>query len=175
MGESLIIREAELSDVPYILDIYNQGIEDHIATLETEKKDVAYMNDWFNDHQERYKVIVAELGNKVVGWASLNPYNNRCAYAGVADLSIYINRDERGKGIGKVLLSSMEEKAMENQFHKIVLFTFPFNALGQNLYRRLGYQEVGVFKEHGILEGKFVDVLAMEKIISQVEDKTAEV
>ncbi|RFU60150.1 arsinothricin resistance N-acetyltransferase ArsN1 family A [Bacillus sp. V59.32b] len=166
MGASVIIREARAADIQCILDIYNQGIEDRIATLDTDKKDISYMTDWFNNHQGRYKILVAEYNNTVVGWASLNPYNNRCAYSGVADLSIYIDREERGKGIGKCLLSLLEEKAVQNEFHKIVLFTFPFNTLGQSLYQRSGYQVVGVFKEQGILDGHFVDVLAMEKIIS---------
>lgn len=125
-----------------------------------------YMTEWFRDHQDRFKVLIAECDSEVIGWASLNPYSNRCAYAGVADLSIYIHRDKRGKGIGKRLLSQIEEKAKENRFHKIVLFTFSFNKMGQNLYRGLGYRGVGVFSEQGIIDGKFVDVMAMEKILS---------
>ena len=58
-----------------ILNIYNQGIEDRIATLETDVKDIAYMNNWFQQHQDRYAVIVAEFAGDVIGWASLNPYS----------------------------------------------------------------------------------------------------
>ncbi|MCY9141965.1 GNAT family N-acetyltransferase, partial [Peribacillus frigoritolerans] len=78
-----------------IKDIYNQGIEDRIATLETELKDQDYMEEWFTKHSGRYKVIVAEQEGEIVGWASLNQYNNRSAYNGVADLSVYISRDHR--------------------------------------------------------------------------------
>jgi L-amino acid N-acyltransferase YncA len=113
----------------------------------------------------RYKVIVAEYKDQIVGWASLNQYNNRCAYDGVADLSVYISREFRGKGIGKQLFVELESIAREIGFHKMVLFTFPFNELGQGLYKKMGFREVGVFKNQGILDGKFVDVMAMEKLL----------
>ncbi|GER68290.1 N-acetyltransferase [Weizmannia acidilactici] len=158
------IRPAVTGDLESILLIYNQGIEDRIATLEEEKKDLEYMRAWFNSHTGRFAVMVAEKDDEVVGWASLNPYSSRCAYAGVAELSIYIRRDQRGKGIGTLLLQEIEQVAIHQAFNKIVLFTFPFNQLGQGLYRKNGYREVGVFKNQGKLDGKFVDVMIMEKV-----------
>jgi L-amino acid N-acyltransferase YncA len=162
---NIVIRTALQRDVDDILTIYNEGILDRIATLETKTKDRPHMTDWFNKHQDRYKVIVAELDSQVVGWASLNPYNNRQAYDGVADLSVYIKRECRGRGIGGKLLSSIQKMAVENQFHKIVLFTFPFNELGQGLYKKEGFREVGIFRNQGKLDGKYIDVMAMEKLL----------
>jgi L-amino acid N-acyltransferase YncA len=162
-----VIRLATEKDIDSIQMIYNQGIEDRIATLETETKDYSFIKDWFDKHNGRYQVIVAEEGNKILGWASLNPYNNRAAYLGVADLSLYISRESRGKGIGGKLLEAIQIIAKENDFHKIVLFTFPFNQLGQGLYRNKGYREVGVFKNQGILDGQYVDVMAMEKLLME--------
>ncbi|MEK4010187.1 arsinothricin resistance N-acetyltransferase ArsN1 family A [Peribacillus sp. FSL M8-0224] len=161
----MIIRDAMETDIDSIKEIYNQGIVDRIATLETELKDQTYMEEWFTKHIGRFKVMVAEQEGEIVGWASLNPYNSRNAYKGVADLSVYISRDHRGKGIGGLLLQSIEKLATENDFNKIVLFTFPFNQMGQGLYKKRGYREVGVFKNQGILDGEFVDVMAMEKLL----------
>lgn len=169
MKTELKIRLAAVSDLESILNIYNQGIEDRIATLEEEQKDIEYMREWLNNHTGRFSVIVAEQDDEVIGWASLNPYSNRCAYAGVADLSIYIRRDYRGKGVGSVLLNEIEQAAIKNDFNKIVLFTFPFNNLGQGLYRKKGYREVGVFKNQGKLDGRFVDVMIMEKVFECVK------
>lgn len=107
------------------------------------------MRKWFTDRSEKYKILVAELNSQVVGWVALNPYSHRCAYRGIADLSIYMRRNQRGKGIGKALLSHIEKEAVKSQIHKIVLFTFPFNELGQGLYKSMGYREAGTFKEHG--------------------------
>ncbi|MEK4436157.1 arsinothricin resistance N-acetyltransferase ArsN1 family A [Paenibacillus sp. FSL K6-2862] len=160
----VILRQATEVDLGSILTIYNQGIEDRIATLETDIKDEAYMSDWFNKHQGRYSVLIAEQSDQVVGWASINLYNPRSANDGVGDISIYIHRDYRGKGIGKQLLQKLEEIGKQNNFYKFVLFTFPFNTLGQRLYHRAGYREVGIFRSQGVLEGNFVDVMAMEKL-----------
>lgn len=161
----VILRQATEVDLGSILTIYNQGIEDRIATLESELKDETYMFDWFKQHQGRYRVLVAEVNKNVIGWASINVYNPRSAYDGVGDLSIYIHRDHRGKGIGKQLLQKLEEIGKQNNFYKFILFTFPFNTLGQSLYHRAGYREVGVFQSQGVLEGDFVDVMAMEKLL----------
>ncbi|AIQ64103.1 GCN5 family acetyltransferase [Paenibacillus stellifer] len=161
------IRKAKAEDLNDILLIYNQGIEDRIATLETESKNQDYIQKWFDEHQGRYGVLVAEADDQIVGWASINPYSHRCAYQGVADLSIYIHRDYRGQGIGSALLPALEEEARHNKFYKIVLFTFPFNQKGQGLYRKLGYREVGVFKDQGILDGERIDVMIMEKVFNE--------
>lgn len=165
MISEAVVRGARESDLKAILAIYNQGIEDRIATLETEIKDSSYMTEWFKKHQNRYSVVVAEEERNIIGWASLNPYNNRSAYDGVADISVYISRESRGRGVGGKLLSTLEAKAKENNFHKLVLFTFPFNGLGQGLYKKMGFREVGIFQNQGVLDGKFVDVMAMEKIL----------
>jgi len=165
MVDQLTTRIASEQDIESIRMIYNQGIEDRIATLETEQKESPYMINWFEQHKGRYKVLVAEQNGEVIGWASLNQYSNRCAYNGVADLSVYIRRDFRGKGIGTKLLQDIESLAIQHQFNKIILFTFSFNALGQGLYRKSGYREVGVLEKQGQMDGKFIDVMIMEKIL----------
>lgn len=163
---NLNVRLADLRDLRDILHIYNQGIEDRIATLEENPKDLHYIQNWFEkDHHHPYSVVVAEKAGEIVGWASLNRYSNRCAYAGVADLSIYIERSHRGSGVGSFLLDEVERMAIHNNFNKIVLFTLPFNERGQGLYKKLGYREVGIFKNQGKLDGSFVDVMAMEKVL----------
>jgi len=164
--ETVTIRAAETRDLESIRRIYNEGIEDRVATLDENPKDDADIREWWNNHAGRYAVIVAERDGEITGWASLNPYSHRCAYAGVADLSIYIARSARGTGVGKRLLAELERVARQNEFYKIVLFTFPFNEAGQRLYRGLGYREVGVFKEQGRLDGVPTDVMAMEKLLT---------
>lgn len=159
------IRTAVSADLPLILNIYNQGIEDRIATLEQDLKEMSDIEIWFQEHQGRYSVLVAESKGEIVGWASLNPYSHRCACKGVADLSVYVDRAFRGNGIGGLLLQALEKTAKENDFHKIVLFTFPFNEIGQRLYNKMGYRQVGTFKNQGILDGRFIDVMAMEKLL----------
>ncbi len=159
-------RIATPADLDAILRIYNEGIDDRLATLDEEKKTAGEIATWWSDRGDRYVVLIAENDRSaIVGWASLNPYSHRCAYRGVADLSVYVARDARGTGVGTALLSAIEREAKRNEFYKIVLFTLPINTAGQFLYRKLGYREVGVFHEQGRLDGKPVDVMAMEKLL----------
>ncbi|QGU96378.1 GNAT family N-acetyltransferase [Clostridium bovifaecis] len=160
------VREAKVEDVPYVASIYNQGIEDRVATLETRLRDNTEMLEWLSSRGERYKVIVIEDRENIVrGWASINLFNSRCCYSGVGDLSIYIDRSIRGKGLGKILLSSVLKTAKKQEFHKLVLSTFESNEAGKSLYRALGFREVGTYENQGILDGKFINVTIMEKLI----------
>jgi phosphinothricin acetyltransferase len=160
------LRSATAGDLEAIRRIYNEGIEDRVATLDEDPKTADDIAAWWAQHTERYAVVVAENdAGDVVGWASLNPYSHRCAYRGVADLSVYVARSARGTGVGTALLRALERRAKEHAFHKIVLFTLSCNASGQGLYRKLGYRHVGVFHEQGCLDGAYVDVMAMEKIL----------
>lgn len=161
-----IIREADLNDIPYITKIYNEGIEDRIATLETRLRDEEEMKEWLLNRSDKHKVLVVEDERRnVYGWASINIFNSRCCYGGVVDLSIYINRSMRGKGLGKILLGSLIETAKEQGFHKIVLSTFKFNEAGQKLYKALGFREVGTYEKQGLLDGNWIDVTIMERLL----------
>ncbi|MCM0647285.1 arsinothricin resistance N-acetyltransferase ArsN1 [Clostridium swellfunianum] len=160
------IRNANVKDITCITNIYNQGIEDRIATLETRLREDDEMSIWLSSRDKRHKVIVIEdINGNVKGWASLNVFNSRCCYSGVGDLSIYIERDLRGKGLGKLLLSSLLEVARENDFHKLTLSTFDYNERSKRLYKSLGFREVGTYINQGILDGKFVNITIMEKLL----------
>ncbi|MEO6914185.1 MAG: arsinothricin resistance N-acetyltransferase ArsN1 family A [Candidatus Baltobacteraceae bacterium] len=165
-SEPVQVREASGDDLDAIRRIYNEGIEDRIATLETAPKTEAEIREWWAQHGARFVVLVALAKDaEIAGWASLNPFSHRCAHAAIADLSVYVSRNLRGHGMGAVLLSAIEPFALKHEFRKIVLHALNKNEAGKRLYRRLGYEEVGVFRQHGKLEGEFVDVVAMEKIL----------
>jgi phosphinothricin acetyltransferase len=107
-----------------------------------------------------------ERDGVIAGWCSLNRYSHRCAYDGVADLSVYVAREARGAGVGFALVGAVEQVARANGVYKIVLFTLPFNENGQALYRKAGFREVGTFRDQGRLNGCFVDVMAMERLLT---------
>jgi len=162
-----LVRDAGDADREAVRRIYNEGIADRIATLDEELKTQADIVAWFEAHTDRYAVLVVQDdAGAIVGWASLNPYSHRCAYRGVADLSIYVSRTARGCGIGSLLMEAIERRARDNEFHKIVLLMLAFNEPAQRLYRACGYREVGIFHEQGRLDGAFVHVTAMEKILT---------
>lgn len=163
----ITIREATIDDAPAIALIYNQGIEDRVATLETQLRTPEERAGWLAARGPRHPVLVAvNRDNAVVGWASLNPYNPRPAYDNVADFSIYVGREQRGQGVGDALLAALDERARGLGFHKMVLAAFPTNAPGMRLYERHGFTTVGIFHEQGMLDGRWIDVIVMEKVFN---------
>ena len=165
MSAPLTLRPARASDAAVICHIYNQGIEDRVATLETELRTPGERREWLAVRGPRHPVIVAESEGAVVGWGSLNVFNARPAYQHVADFSVYVERAWRGRGVGHRLLEGLIERARTIGYHKMVLSTFPTNTAGVRLYERLGFTRVGVYREQGMLDGRWVDTLIMEKLL----------
>jgi phosphinothricin acetyltransferase len=177
------IRPATEADAAAICLIYNQGIEDRLATLETELRTPDERRQWLRARSPRHPVIVAERAEPAtarnsppppvsgpgtpgpIAWASLNVFNARDAYRHVADISVYVERSWRGKGAGRVLLTRLVELGREHGFHKLVLSAFPFNAGGLALYERSGFRTVGVYREQGQLDGRWVDTIVMERLL----------
>ena len=160
------IRTATPDDAAAIARIYNQGIEDRLATLETTLRDADERACWMAAKGPRHPVIVADdESGEILGWGSLNQFNPRPAYDHVADFSVYVAREARGRRVGSLLLDELETRAREHGFHKLVLAAFPYNDAGMRLYQRHGFRTVGVYREQGRLDGKWVDVIVMEKIL----------
>ncbi|MFN3975042.1 MAG: arsinothricin resistance N-acetyltransferase ArsN1 family A [Dehalococcoidia bacterium] len=159
---SITVRPAQEADVPAITEIYNQGIEDRTATLEGEPHSVEERREWFRAHGPSEPILVAQAGDTLVGWASLSRYKPRRCYDGVKELSIYVRRGWRGKGVGLVLLDALLKKGAEVGVHKVVLYAFPFNGPALSLYRKMGFRTVGIYRHHGLLDGEWRDIIAME-------------
>ncbi|HEU5200121.1 MAG TPA: arsinothricin resistance N-acetyltransferase ArsN1 family A [Ktedonobacterales bacterium] len=164
--QHLDIREATREDAAAIAHIYNQGIEDRAATLETLLRTPEERAEWLSARGPRHPVLVAVDGEgTVVGWGSLNQFNPRPVYDHVADFSVYVAREQRGRGIGDALLGALEKRARLLGYHKMVLAAFPTNAPGTRLYERHEFKTVGVYHEQGLLDGRWVDVIIMEKLL----------
>jgi phosphinothricin acetyltransferase len=159
------VRLATAGDAEVICRIYNQGIEDRLATLETELRTPTERREWMAAKSPRHPVIVAEDRGVVAGWGSLNVFNARPAYRFVADFSVYVDREWRGKGVGRVLLARLIELGREHGYHKLVLSAFPFNPGGMALYEKMGFRTVGIYKEQGQLDGTWVDTIIMERLL----------
>ena len=167
-ASALRVRPAVEDDADAICRIYNQGIEDRVATLETELRTPDERRQWLAARGARHPVIVAEgAEGTVLGWGSLNVFNARQAYRFVADFSIYVERAARGRGVGRAMLTRLIELGREHGYHKLVLSAFPTNASGMALYTSLGFRTVGVYKEQGRLDDRWVDTIIMEKLLDE--------
>lgn len=167
MIKELTIRLATLADVPQITAIYNQAIEERCATFEKEPRNVEDLVQRIAD-QQRYPWLVAvDFANTVLGWASLSSYRPRACYGGIAEFSIYLDQAARGRGVGRLLLPALVDTAQSLGYWKLVSRIFTFNASSRALCHACGFREVGIYEKHGRLDGQWLDVVVVERLIPE--------
>lgn len=158
------IRFAEIHDVPDITEIYNDAILNSTATCDTEIKSIENRIDWLNVHSKKYPVIVAIENEKVVGWASMSRWSDRIAYNDTAEISVYIHKNFRDKGIGKLLLKEIIEAGKVGGLHCVLSRITQGNEKSIYLHEKYGFTHVGVMREVANKFGKILDVYMMQLI-----------
>lgn len=156
-------RVATPDDAAEIADIYNQGIEDRVATFETRLRSLNDIQGWFDGV---HPVIVAENEQGIVAFGSTSSYSNRECYAGIAECSVYVRRDMRGHGAGRLALEALIHVAEEAGFWKLVSRVFVENKASRKLISSLGFREVGVYYKHAKLDGVWRDVVIVERLLA---------
>jgi L-amino acid N-acyltransferase YncA len=156
----MIPRLATLNDAPFLAAIYNEGIEDRVATFETRPRSVDDVRGWFDG---RHPIIVVEEDGKILAFASTSMYRPRDCYAGIAEVSVYVAREFRRRGAGRIALNELIKQAQAKGFWKLVSRVFPENKASRALIRSLGFREVGVYEKHGQLDGVWRDVVIVER------------
>jgi len=161
---ALAVRPATFDDAAAIAAIYNEGIEDRVATFETRERTAEDVRGWFDG---LHPVLVVTEGDLIVAWAATSTYRPRDCYAGVAECSVYVARSARGRGAGRLALKSLIEAARNAGFWKLVSRIFPENRTSRALVRSAGFREVGVYRNHAQLDGKWRDVVIVEYLIRE--------
>jgi L-amino acid N-acyltransferase YncA len=158
----LSIRPAERADAGRLAEIFNQGVEDRVATFETRPATPDDVVRWI----EADLVVVGERGGALVGWAKASPYTDRHPYYdGVREATLYVERGARRTGVGRRLLAALADFAAESGAHKLVGKIFTSNEPSIAMVGDLGWREVGVHERHGTLDGQWKDVLVVEKLM----------
>jgi phosphinothricin acetyltransferase len=157
-------RAATIADAAAIAEIYNQGIADRIATFETEPRAAADIAAWF---APRHLIVVAETNAGPVAFAASFPYSNRPCYRGIGEFSVYVQRDYRGRGAGRAVLAALIEAARAAGLHKLTSRVFPENAASRVLLKGLGFEEIGIHRRHGQLDGRWRDCVIVERLLNQ--------
>lgn len=158
----MITRPATPADAHAIAHIYNQGIEDRVATFETRLRSADDIAAWFDG---AHPVIVVEHSGDVIAFASTSAYRPRECYAGIAEFSVYAARESRGCGAGRMALQALIEAAEAAGFWKLVSRVFPENHASRRLLASLGFREVGVYEKHARLDGAWKDVVIVERLL----------
>ena len=131
---SVTTRLAGPEDAAAIARIYNQGIEERVATFETEPRSPEDIRAQLASKGDRYPTVVVERDGVVVAWASAGAYRGRPAYAGVAEHSVYVDRSARGHGAGRAALDALFRCYEERGFWKLVSRIFPENVASLALH-----------------------------------------
>lgn len=161
----LIIRQAAASDVDSITEIYNEAILTTTATFDLEPKTHAERMQWFQSHGDRHPILVAELESHVVGWACLNQWSPRAAYADTAETSFYVKEEHRGNGIGRQLKAAIIEEARRLGFHTLIAGAAEGSDASLHLNKSFGFEVVGTFREVGRKFGKVLDVTYLQMFL----------
>jgi phosphinothricin acetyltransferase len=156
-------RVATQADAAAIASIYNQGIEDRVGTFETELRTAAAISSWFDGI---HPIVVLEQDGEIIAYASTSTYRDRGCYAGIAEFSVYVRRDWRGQGAGRLVLSRLMHESEAAGFWKLVSRIFVENVASRRLMQRLGFREVGIYEKHGQLDGVWRDVVIVEKLFA---------
>jgi L-amino acid N-acyltransferase YncA len=164
-------RLATVADAAAIARIYNQGIQERIATFETEPRSAAQIEAQLTEKGDRYPTIVVERDGEVLAWAGAGPYRTREAYAGVAEHSVYTAREARGTGAGRAALEALIRAYEARGFWKLVSRIFPENKASLALHERAGFRVVGVYRRHGRLAGEWRDCVIVERLLGSAAER----
>ena len=161
---ALAARPATPADAERIAQIYNEGIEDRVGTFETRPRTADDVRAWFDG---RHPIVIVEEDGAIIAFASTSSYRARDAYAGVAEFSVYVARLGRGKGAGTAAMRALIDAVKPAGIWKLVSRIFIENTASRRLMASMGFREVGVYEKHGKLDGRWRDVVIVERLIPE--------
>ena len=162
------IRAAAAGDVGAIAAIYNEGIEDRVATFETTPRATDEIARWLDD---ALPVLVAVWATgDVVGFARVSAYSDRCVYTGVGEHGVYVARAARGQGLGRRLLEALASAAEDAGIYKLTSRVFTDNAASRAAHLAAGFEEVGIQRRHGRLDGEWKDCVLVERLLGEAAE-----
>jgi len=159
---SVTLRLATMSDLPTILDIYNQTIPSHQVTADLKPVTVDQRRTWFLSHTaEHYPMWVVMQNEVVVGWLSLSPFYGRAAYAKTAEVSVYLDRSVQGQGIGSQVLAMIPAQLPAVGLTTVVAYIFSSNLPSIKLFEKFGYSQWGFLPAVAEFEGRTNDLVIL--------------
>jgi L-amino acid N-acyltransferase YncA len=155
-------RNAGIEDLPLIVEIYNSTIASRLVTADTEPIAVEQKLNWFNAHNTTTRPLwMVEENDNVIGWVSFNNFYGRPAYSGTAEISIYLQPAERGKGYGKKILQYCISQAPSLKIHSLLGFIFGHNEASLRLFGNEGFTQWGHLPDVAIMDDKAYSLIIM--------------
>lgn len=158
----LIIREASVRDALRLLEIYTPYVTDTVITFEYEVPSLEEFTSRICKIQKRYPYLVCEEAGRVIGYAYADTYMIRPAYDWCAEISIYVDRDCRGRGAGRALYEALLKKLKEMHILNLYAVITSENEPSLNFHNNLGFETFAVFEKAGYKQGRWLDVTWMQ-------------
>jgi phosphinothricin acetyltransferase len=158
------VRAAVAGDAEAIAGIYNEGIEDRVATFETRLRTAGEVAASL---EAPLPCLVAEEDGAVLGFARVSPYSDRCVYEGVGEHGVYVARAARGRGVGRTLLEALCSASADAGLYKLTSRIFSDNAASRAVHVAAGFEEVGIQRRHGRLDGRWKDCVLVERLLGE--------
>jgi phosphinothricin acetyltransferase len=164
MGD-ITIRPATAGDLDAINDIYNHFVLHSTCTYQTEPETIEARRAWFANHGEKHPITVAEQDGRVVGWGSLSRFHARAAYSRTVENSVYVDHRQHRKGIGRVLLHDLIDRARRLGHHTIIAGIDAEQTPSVALHAAAGFENVALLKEVGFKFERWLHVIYMQKML----------
>jgi L-amino acid N-acyltransferase YncA len=156
---NIMIENMTKDDWEDVSKIYSQGIQTKNATFE---KDCPDWNTWNKNHRTDCR-LVAKQNGKIIGWAALSNVSGRCVYAGVSEISVYVDSDFQGQGIGQKLMEKLIKESEKANIWTLQAGIFPENKSSIRLHEKNGFRVVGIREKIGKMDDNWRDVILLER------------
>lgn len=163
----IIVRLATENDLPQILDIYNDIIQNTTAVYYYEPHTLKMRKQWFDERkQQGFPVFVAEENGIILGMSSIGPFRVPTAYRFSVENTVHVASHARGRGVGKLLMPPLIEAARQLKMHTIIAGIDAGNEVSLRLHRRFGFVEVAHFKEVGFKFDRWLDLKFLQLLLT---------
>ena len=159
------VRLARADDAEAIRSIYNLEVLESTVTFALVPRSLAEQQDWLAEHAGVHPAVVAEVDGDVVAFGSLGPYRSRPAYATTVEDSLYVRRDRRGAGHGRLVLAELVRLGTVHGFHAVMARVVGGHEASIGLHRACGFELVGIEREVGRKFGRWLDVVLMQRLL----------
>jgi phosphinothricin acetyltransferase len=159
------LRLAGLHDAEAIRAIYNLEVVETTVTFDMVPRTLAGQRAWLETHGGAHPAVVAVDNGDVVGFGSLSTFREKAAYATTVEDSVYVRRDQQGRGVGKAILGYLVQLATDSGYHAMIARIVGDNGPSIGVHRACGFEIVGTEREVGRKLGQWLDVVEMQRLL----------
>jgi L-amino acid N-acyltransferase len=160
------IRLAERRDAEAIRAIYNVEVAESTVTFDLVPRSLDDQVEWIDEHSGAHPAVVAvDEAEEIVGFGSLSPFKRRPAYAPTVEDSVYVRRDRRGEGIGRLLLEELLRLAVDHGFHSVMARIVGNHEASIALHVACAFEVVGTERAVGRKFGRWLDVVELQRML----------